>query len=544
MEIINNTDQFRERSEILQTHFDSVEDDGQFSWDKINAILMLKIRRNWTVESSNSNYQINSDHISNFFPVLQMSEVFRHWRLSVPAFIAKSVLDEIEESDTQDVWINGKISYRHKIQNGYPYIQLTLEDNLRLLKNALRADNQIFFLKETDSTNYFIFATTEEVFEEESILITDPAKTSSDKTQFEIEELYEFRVSDKESPLNLILYGPPGTGKTHNSINHALSVIKGYDLNELIELQKTDIDSRKQIKNEFDNLLTENQIQFVTFHQSYSYEEFVEGIKSRVIGDNIEYFIEDGIFKKICDRASENEDKNFVLIIDEINRGNISKIFGELITLIEPSKRIGESEQLKVKLTYSGSSTGKMFGVPDNLYIIGTMNTADRSIALIDTALRRRFTFLEYAPDYSLLDVDVDGVNLQELLKAINDRIEILLDKDHLIGHSYLMNIETLNHLGEVFRNKIIPLLEEYFYGDYEKIQLVLGDNPEFGKSDDKIIIVRSNTSDQRDLFGKEIDGFEDKDVFQLNEFIFSESYDELTKDFFISIYTKTDLAE
>lgn len=168
---------------------------------------------------------------------------------------------------------------------------------------------------------------------------------------------------------------------------------------------------------------------------------------------------------------------NRVFIIDEINRGNISKIFGELITLIEPSKRIGTSEQLRAILPYSGQN----FGVPDNVYIIGTMNTADRSIALIDTALRRRFSFVEMQPEFeTLADVLVDGIDIAEMLDTLNKRITVLLDREHTIGHSYLLPLKddpTIEHLAKIFENKIIPLLQEYFYDDYEKIQLVLGDN-------------------------------------------------------------------
>ena len=190
---------------------------------------------------------------------------------------------------------------------------------------------------------------------------------------------------------------------------------------------------------------------------------------------------------------------NRVFIIDEINRGNISKIFGELITLIEPSKRIGAKEQLRAILPYSGQS----FGVPDNVYIIGTMNTADRSIALIDTALRRRFGFVEMVPEASVLaNVLVDNVvDIAEMLDTINKRITVLLDREHTIGHSYflpLKNNPTLARLAEIFEGKIIPLLQEYFYDDYEKIQLVLGDNQ---KPDDSTrFIIKKN--DAVKLFG------------------------------------------
>lgn len=442
--------------------------------------------------------------------------------------------------------------------------------------------------------------------------------------------------------LNQILYGPPGTGKTHNAINHALSIVSGREVNKLIAEQKADPAKRTEAKKQFDVLVQQGQIQFVTFHQSYSYEDFVEGIKSVVNAEGqVEYKIEDGIFKRICHEAGkrttpslsfedafnlfvdeienkgdkfelkslaqgkpfnvklsslgnckaipktkdatemtitksnlklyietgvikdwktytttigeyiretyisksktvDNSDKNYVLIIDEINRGNISKIFGELITLIEKSKRLGETEALKVKLTYSGAESQVDFGVPNNLFILGTMNSADKSIALVDTALRRRFEFIEYAADQTLLSNDVEGINLQELLKTINSRIEILLDKDHTIGHAYLINVDSKNELCEVFRNRIIPLLEEYFFGDYEKIQLILGDNSEFNKAKGNKAVVSNPSSDQRNLFGKDIDGFEEKTIYQLNENILRQKYDDVPIEFFTSIYIKT----
>ncbi|EDP7163689.1 AAA domain-containing protein [Campylobacter jejuni] len=165
--------------------------------------------------------------------------------------------------------------------------------------------------------------------------------------------------------------------------------------------------------------------------------------------------------------------KSYIIIIDEINRGNVSKIFGELITFIEPSKRIGEKEELKVTLPYSG----KEFGVPKNVYIIGTMNTADRSITSLDTALRRRFEFIEMMPDVSKLSIDCEGINLQELLKAINTRIEYLLDREKTIGHAFFISVENLESLKKVFKNRIIPLLQEYFYNDYALIDAVLNKN-------------------------------------------------------------------
>ncbi len=186
------------------------------------------------------------------------------------------------------------------------------------------------------------------------------------------------------------------------------------------------------------------QIEFITFHQSYSYEEFIEGIRPNLDGENeLTYSLEKGIFKRVSDRAKLDQDNNYVIIIDEINRGNISKIFGELITLIEPSKRLfteNDEHPKKVTLPYSK----KRFGVPKNLYILGTMNTADKSIALLDSALRRRFSFTEMLPNSGVVknNISIAGIEVEKLFESINSRIEFLIDKDHTIGHSYFLKIK------------------------------------------------------------------------------------------------------
>ncbi|NWH10175.1 AAA family ATPase [Acholeplasma laidlawii] len=176
----------------------------------------------------------------------------------------------------------------------------------------------------------------------------------------------------------------------------------------------------------------------------------------------------------------QNKGNKKVFIIDEINRGNISKIFGELITLIEDTKRKGEKEEMSITLPYSK----KPFTVPNNVHILGTMNTADRSIALMDTALRRRFAFEEMMPEPELIKAEVDGLKISEMLTAINKRIEVLYDREHTIGHAFFMDKKLeLGDLAHIFKNKIIPLLQEYFYEDYEKIQWVLGDNEKTDES-------------------------------------------------------------
>ena len=424
-------------------------------------------------------------------------------------------------------------------------------------------------------------------------------------------------LQNKNTALNTILYGPPGTGKTYTTIEKAISIANPeFNLDQ----------ERSIIKSEYERLVKEGQIVFTTFHQSMSYEDFVEGIKPiepDKDGDPVIYRVENGIFKHLCIEASyeivktsnsklsekvldmsyfydkfvesveekllkgevvkiktkqgleiliesvnENgniylkpfngagtyivskkralklqseinnlneisnftryvngnnptylwavlnaidqfrgntttnsksriqsfEDKkeavlslsnvdysntngkSFVLIIDEINRGNVSQIFGELIALLEEDKRLGKSEALEVILPYSKTK----FGVPPNLYILGTMNTADRSVEALDTALRRRFVFDEILPNYSIdkLNYNFAGIKAGDILKTINNRLEKLLDKDHLIGHSYFIiqdNEKPKDKLMNSFYKNIIPLLQEYFYGDFGKIGLVLG---------------------------------------------------------------------
>ena len=451
-----------------------------------------------------------------------------------------------------------------------------------------------------------------------------------------IKKYFEFiggnvlQVNNKNIPLNQILYGAPGVGKTYNTINIALEIL-GEDFSNYSDKTL----KRKAMQEKFKEYLEKEQIVFTTFHQSYGYEEFVEGIRPDFDNDELKYKIENGIFKDLCIRATNisqelnnegnlfdnttkiwkislgakyrpdtqalqdfcfsnnqirigwgdtgqintepsinsfrkmkigdlvcvlksktsikavgviksgvmydnsikngfdgkeyqtyrevewiskknvdifklnknknlvqqtvyslnrfkpkdlfqligidkeiltienNEEKPYIIIIDEINRGNISKIFGELITLIEPSKRLGNAEELEVVLPYSK----ERFSVPNNVYIIGTMNTADRSITTLDTALRRRFEFKKIMPTSSLLNANCDGVNLQELLNKMNERIECLIGDEKLIGHSYFMDINSIDELKAVFSKKILPLLEEYFYNDYSQIKSVLNDN-------------------------------------------------------------------
>ncbi|MFC1503755.1 McrB family protein, partial [Pseudomonadota bacterium] len=296
---------------------------------------------------------------------------------------------------------------------------------------------------------------------------------------------------------------PPGTGKTYHTIEGA---VRAADPDFVIT------DNRDALKAQYDALVNAKRIRFVTFHQSFGYEEFVEGLRAEA-NDNgqISYQVKPGIFKQICDDASRDKDNHYVLIIDEINRGNISKIFGELITLIEPSKRSGNdnNEALSVRLSYS-KDTAPDFSVPDNLYIIGTMNTADRSLAMMDTALRRRFDFKEMMPNPALLqDTVVHGIHLGNVLHVINQRIEVLYDREHTLGHAFFIPVkEIMEQQGEeaafvalqsAFKNKIIPLLEEYFFEDWHKIRLVLGDNQ---KKEDCQFVQEHRLNNLNDLFG------------------------------------------
>jgi hypothetical protein len=289
-----------------------------------------------------------------------------------------------------------------------------------------------------------------------------PSK-DKDKTVLVINE----NTSEKNTiRRNTIFYGPPGTGKT-------------YKLNDI---KRKEFDGRSK---------------FVIFHPSYSYEDFVEGIKPvlRVSkadavqyelvegnikpvhgvskADAVQYELVDGIFKGICIDASKDPGNDYAIFIDEINRGNIPSIFGELIALIEDEKRGGFEGELSTELPYSKEP----FKVPPNLYIYGTMNTADRSVEALDIALRRRFVFEEFVPDSSLIECKYENTVVIKIFETINQRIEVLLGKDYRIGHSYFMEdkVANLDGLKAVFLNEIIPLLKEYFYEDWEKLCLVLG---------------------------------------------------------------------
>lgn len=372
--------------------------------------------------------------------------------------------------------------------------------------------------------------------------------------------------------LNSIFYGPAGTGKTRESIRQAVEIVKksndsdalnlseyetsNYDgiislFNNVSNLPELNITNDKLLKDiqdlnkSVDNIVKnkgykgyledlENPkndilkyrlfplIETVTFHPSYSYQDFVEGITVETNNKNIEYTVKDGIFKKICKRAIDNPNYNYVLIIDEINRGDISSIFGELFTLLEDKKRLGENEELKINLPYSKDNKGnpEKLAVPKNLYILATMNTVDKSIALIDVALRRRFEFIECMPNYDLEDLQqkIDDVNLSKLLQSINNRIAILKNEHYQIGHSYFLNITKIEELIEIFKTKIIPLLQEYFYDDWQSICAVLNQSYNNAKSDSGILI---SSNINKNIFNDEFEElieFRNKKIFKVNQ--------------------------
>lgn len=312
----------------------------------------------------------------------------------------------------------------------------------------------------------------------------------------------------------------------------------------------------EQIRNFTPKQTMVHRFEFVTFHQSYSYEDFVEGIKPVISSESetgadgeVGYCIQMGIFRRIVERAKADPQHQYALFIDEINRANISNVFGELITLIEPDKRMhfdSESQQwtggvqIKLPYTHSMQPNEPLFGVPDNLYLIGTMNTADRSIALLDLALRRRFSFEELLPDPSLLmraepiDTESGPIDLDHMLEKMNQRIEFLFDRDHTIGHSYLMKVHNFEELQMIFLEKIIPLLHEYFYGDWEKVQLVLGDLVDVREKDGRpklheAAMVEHQVLSAAKVLGIGDESYQDQRVYNVAE--------ELTPESFIKIY-------
>ena len=267
--------------------------------------------------------------------------------------------------------------------------------------------------------------------------------------------------------LNTILHGPPGTGKTHATFRRCVEICDGPG-------ERSDDDVRRR----YEELVAEGRIEFVAFHESYGYEDFVEGLRPETgDGEGVAGFRlvpRPGALKRMAERARGNRAPH-VLVIDEINRANVSKVLGELVTLLEEDKREGARHEIAVTLPYSG----ERFALPANLHVLGTMNTADRSIALLDTALRRRFAFEEMAPEPGLLGA-VDGIDLPGVLRKINARLEYLIDRDHAIGHAWFMGARNKRDVDRVMRGRIVPLLAEYFHDDWSKIRAVLGGGDDF----------------------------------------------------------------
>lgn len=263
---------------------------------------------------------------------------------------------------------------------------------------------------------------------------------------------------DQPWPLNQIFYGAPGTGKTYSTVEYAVAIIE----KRVVDLSPKSADERKVLMAKYNEYMRNGRITFTTFHQSYGYEEFIQGIRPGTLAGNVQFKIIDGIFKKIADKALPDMANNYVIIIDEINRGNISRIFGELITLIEDDKRCGELNQLSITLPLGGT-----FTVPNNLYIIGTMNSADKSISLIDTALRRRFEFIEVVPDTQI----IPDKTLRTVLEKLNDGLRKELEStDLLIGHAFFIG-KTATDLCDIMNHNIIPMLYEYFYDNNRKVE-------------------------------------------------------------------------
>lgn len=262
-------------------------------------------------------------------------------------------------------------------------------------------------------------------------------------------------------PLNSIVYGPPGTGKTYSMVDYALAIIDNIYLVDF----KTANPERKNNVDRYKDYVRRGQIVFTTFHQNYGYEEFIQGLRPDQDSGWMAFKNVDGVFKRIADLALNDPDNNYVLIIDEINRANISKVFGELITLIEVDKRWGELNETSVIL-----QSGDPFAVPNNLYIVGTMNSADKSISLIDVALRRRFDFIEQKPDSNLVP---DGV-LRKVFNSLNSNLFHEREStDLLVGHSYFMGKQE-KALCDIFNCNIIPLLYEYLYDNRQKVASII----------------------------------------------------------------------
>ena len=300
-------------------------------------------------------------------------------------------------------------------------------------------------------------------------MVEDSDNTSNDSDNADVVEetsdtelpTLSSRGKNKVMPLNFILYGAPGTGKTYATAEYAMAIIE----NRKVDLSQKTSDERSALMEKYKAAIKEGRIIFTTFHQSYGYEDFIQGLRPDTKNGGFNFVPVDGVFKRIADEAIKHGDKDYVIIIDEINRANISKVFGELITLIEEDKRWGEINALSVTLP-----SGQAFAVPNNLFIVGTMNSADKSISLIDAALRRRFDFIEVVPNAKI----VENTVLKTVLERLNEELFKELDStDLLVGHAYFMGKDE-NDLCDIMNHSIIPLLYEYFYDNSNKVKNIL----------------------------------------------------------------------
>jgi 5-methylcytosine-specific restriction protein B len=323
-------------------------------------------------------------------------------------------------------------------------------------------------------------------------------------------------------PKNIILHGPVGTGKTYFA-NIIAKKIVNNEINRLDDIEKI-INSSEPINldKEDPKLEEEKRIVKVTFHKSYSYEDFIIGIKAETKDGKILYTVKPGRFKQLCDKAKNDINNNYVLIIDEINRGDISRIFGELITLIEEDKR-GEKNKITLPYNKENSDEPEELIVPENLYIIGTMNDSDKSISLVDIAIRRRFTFIFVGFNENILRNWLNGIREQEtiigFIKDVNERISAYKESlDFQIGHAFFRSLKEYNDSDKekevlnIFKNKIFPLLEEYFYNDmdvlvekilnnkfYERKEIKLKDQPYY------YFVINKKSFENFDNFLKEL---------------------------------------
>ena len=518
------TDFFQTYLDNLKGSLPNIEDDS-FAWDDVIGLLVIKLRNtdslNKTRKASHATQiQLTSEKAAlegvrkteDFFPTLTLNTSFKSWRIAIPVRISSKNVEMLkgEETGKNNTWEKNSVQIRRRLLNddeqgnGNPALHICYGEDLMPLREVLAVDDYLVLTKRKNSTIYEAFGVKSDVDLGNGKQMYVSNKASSDSSVFSLEELVVLDETDKKvekkncleihlnprrskkHPLNLIIYGAPGTGKTYSTAEYALAIIGDRSIDKS---RKPD-EQRRAIMEKYNDYVRKGQIVFTTFHQSYGYEEFIQGLRPDTESEQMSFVTVDGVFKRIADTALNNDLDNYVIIIDEINRANISKVFGELITLIEEDKRWGEINE-----TCATLQSGDVFAVPNNLYIIGTMNSADKSISLIDAALRRRFEFVEQYPDETLIDDPTLRVVLTKLNAYLADSLE---SSDLLIGHSYFMG-KTADDLCVILNNSIIPLLYEYFYDNKKKIMSVLKEtlkNLNIRIIDDKISRVRVEKAD------------------------------------------------